>query len=191
MKVLLSGFSSFSHHSVNSSETLALLLEQRKIPHIEIKSVILPVTFMESFDCLKEQIDLFQPDVVISLGLAEKRTVISLEKVALNFIDCQIPDNKGRLIKDSLILDSAPLAYFSTLPLKEMLEAQSVYPVEISYSAGTFVCNDLMFRLLNFFKDKQVLAGFIHVPHIRNDQDLIIDSLQLMLSKLHQIQNTK
>jgi pyroglutamyl-peptidase len=191
MKVLLSGFSSFSHHTVNSSEVLALHLANRKIPGLDIRSCILPVTFNDSFDVLKDQIDSFQPDVVISLGLAEKRSVISLEKVALNYVDCEIPDNRGRLLKDSPVLASAPAAYFSTLPLKEMLQVETPYPVEISYSAGTYVCNDLMFRMLNYLKDKNIQAGFIHVPLLKNNQDIILDSFHLMLSKLLQTKNTK
>ncbi len=191
MKVLLSGFSSFSHHTVNSSEVLVLLLANGKIPGIEIRSCILPVTFKDSFDVLKDQIDLYQPDVVISLGLAEKRSVISLEKVALNYVDCEIPDNTGTLFKDSPVLSSAPAAYFSTLPLKEMLLVETPYPVEISYSAGTYVCNHLMFRVLHYLKDKNIQAGFIHVPLLKNNQEMILDSLQLMLSKLLQTQNTK
>jgi pyroglutamyl-peptidase len=149
------------------------------------------VTFKDSFDVLKDQIDLYQPDVVISLGLAEKRSVISLEKVALNYVDCEIPDNIGTLFKDSPVLSSAPAAYFSTLPLKEMLQVETPYPVEISYSAGTYVCNDLMFRVLHYLKDKNIQAGFIHVPLLINNQEMILDSLQLMLSKLLQTQNTK
>jgi pyroglutamyl-peptidase len=191
MKVLLSGFSSFSHHTVNSSEVLAFHLANRKIPGLEMRSCILSVTFNDSFNVLKDQIDLYQPEVVISLGLAEKRSVISLEKVALNYVDCEIPDNSGRLIKDSPVLGSAPAAYFSTLPLKEMLQVETPYPVEISYSAGTYVCNDLMFRALHYLKDKNIQAGFIHVPVLKNNQEIILDSLQLMLSKLLQTQNTK
>ena len=191
MKILLSGFSSFSDHAENSSEILALLLEQERIEGLEINAVILPVTFKESFEILKMKIESFKPDVIISLGLAEKRSVISLEKVALNYIDCRIPDNNGELIKDSPILEEAALAYFSTLPIKEMLKVQTPYPVEISYSAGTYVCNYLMYKLLNYCKNLPVLAGFIHVPHLDHQKKEILNSMRSILIQLQNIKNCK
>ena len=183
MKILISGFQPFGNQAENSSQIIAQLLKTVQMPNLEIQTIILPVTFSRSFDILKTEIDHFKPDFVISLGLAGNRTVISLEKVAINFIHCEIPDNEGVAVLDQSILEG-PAAYFSTLPIQAMIELPTPFPMEFSFSAGTYVCNYVMFRLLDYLKDTQVKAGFIHLPHLNENRDQIFESLVSVLKLL-------
>jgi len=119
---------------------------------------------------------------VICLGLASNRKKISLEKVAINLIHTDIPDNEGMLYEDKTIGLDGTNAYFSTLPLKEMKCAATDFPTEISFSAGTYVCNYIMYRLLDYCQDSKVEAGFIHLPHLQNNQQVIFDTLVKMIN---------
>lgn len=184
MKVLISGFTAFGTHTENSSHIMAEHLKETQIPGITIHTVILPVSFNQAFEKLKTEIERFGPDYVICLGLAGNRQRICLEKVAINLIHCDIPDNEGILLKDKPIIAGGDSAYFSTLPLNEMLEVQTSFPVEMSLSAGAYVCNYVMYRLLDYVKDTKVKAGFIHLPHLKENRDAISASLVQVIRAL-------
>jgi pyroglutamyl-peptidase len=183
-KILISGFGAFDHHTENSSEIIANLFRESSLANAETRSIILPVTFGGAFDVLEQQIKLFSPDFVVCLGLADKRAAISLEKVAINQIHCRISDNEGVQHQDKLISDTGPAAYFSTLPLKEMRDLKTSFPVEMSYSAGTYVCNYLMYRLLDSVQGAPIKAGFIHLPPLHDNKEVIFESLKKMLDSL-------
>jgi pyroglutamyl-peptidase len=106
------------------------------------------------------------PDVVICLGQAEGRTAITPEKVAINLDDARLADNEGVLRSDVKILDKGPDAYFSTLPLAEMVEAIKAQgiPASVSLSAGAFLCNHVFYVAQNKFAGTHVRSGFVHVP---------------------------
>lgn len=184
MKILVSGFTTFNNHTENSSQVIADLLGKTNIPGIEIHSVILPVAFSNSFEVLKVEIDNFKPDYVICMGLAHKRLVICLEKVAINLIHCDIPDNEGVIQKDVAITENGPNAYFSTLPVEEMMEVVTDFPTKLSFTAGAYVCNYVMYRLLDYLNGTKVKGGFIHLPELNGDQEKIHSSLVKLLEKL-------
>ena len=181
IKILISGFTTFSTHADNSSEIIAELFKNNQIKGFEIQVVILPVTFRESFENLKKSMNDFLPDYVVCLGLASNRKGINLEKVAINLIHSDIADNEGVLHQDQFILKDGPAAYFATLPLEKMRKSQTPFPLEMSFTAGTYVCNYVMYETLNFLKDSKVKAGFIHLPHLEQNQQKIFDSLVIML----------
>lgn len=181
IKILISGFTTFSSHTENSSEIIAELFKNTQIKGFDIQVVILPVTFSESFKTLKKTLNDFLPDYVVCLGLASNRKGINLEKVAINLIHSDIADNEGVLHQDQLILTDGPTAYFATLPLEQMRKLQTPFPLEMSFSAGTYVCNYVMYETLNFLKDSKVKAGFIHLPHLEQNHQKIFDSLVIML----------
>lgn len=180
MKILISGFEKFGPHSINSSEVMVKLLASEP----DIKTVLLPVTFEDAFQKLNDEIQKHQPEVVVALGLAAYRDKISLEKVAINLIDCEIPENAGIFHRDTPIIKDAPNAYFSTLPLTEMLLSSRAFPTEISYSAGAYVCNYLMYQLLHSLEGSGIKTGFIHLPELGENQDRILTSLQSMMRVL-------
>jgi len=174
MKILVSGFETFGHHLENSSEVIVKLIREKRP---EISTIILPVTFQDSWPMLKEKIDLEKPDYVMSLGLAGNRKVISLEKMAINWIDCDISDNAGIMIREQLIDPKAPAAYFSTLPLSDFKKLKTNFPFEISLSAGSYLCNYLMYHLLHHTCQMKCQGGFIHLPHLGESKDLIYECI--------------
>ena len=184
MKVLISGFTTFNVHTENSSQVIAELLGETKIPGIEIHSVILPVAFSNAFEVLKVEIDKFKPDYVICLGLAHKREEISLEKVAINLIHCDMADNEGVFEKDLAILEKGPVAYFSTLPLNSLIEVDTDFPTKLSFSAGAYVCNYVMYRLLDYLNGTAVKGGFVHLPELNGNREQIHGSIIKMLQGL-------
>ena len=106
------------------------------------------------------------PDVVICLGQAEGRKEITPERVAINLDDARLADNEGVLRNDVKILADGPDAYFSTLPVKEIVEAIKAagVPAVVSLSAGAFLCNHVFYVAQNKFAGTKIRSGFVHVP---------------------------
>lgn len=175
MKVLVTGFDPFAGEAVNPSmEVLKGLADQ--IDGAQIERLELPTVFGQSAQVLAEGMERIQPDLLISLGQAGGRTGLSLERVAINVDDARIPDNAGQQPIDQAIQEGGPAAYFSTLPIKAMVKAihQVGLPAWVSNSAGTFVCNHLMYQALYLVDQAYpgVRAGFIHVPYL---MDQVVD----------------
>ncbi|AVX05410.1 pyroglutamyl-peptidase I [Maritalea myrionectae] len=167
MKILLTGFEPFGNEQQNPSEQLAKLLNGARDGDAEIVSAILPVERYAALEKLDELMQQQAPDMVVALGVAVGRAAITPEKVAINFDDFRIPDNAGHQPVGETIFPDGPTAYFSTLPINLMVkEMETQVPSAISFSAGTFVCNHLMYGVLhlcacNYPKTR---AGFVHVP---------------------------
>jgi len=159
-KVLLTGFEPFGAATSNPSGEIV-----KQIRGENIVTAILPVAYTQSADRLLALIAEHNPDVVISLGQAEGRTQITPEKVAINLDDARLADNEGVLRNDVKILEAGPDAYFSTLPVKEMIEAAKAkgIPAAVCLSAGAFLCNHVFYVAQNKFAGRQVRTGFIHV----------------------------
>lgn len=186
MKILISGFEPFDTHKENSSQVIAKMLSEVQIEGVEIYSVILPVTFSTSFEILKNEILQFEPDYVLCLGLAGNRKTIDLEKVAINLIHCGIADNEGVLQKNVSVLPDGPVAYFSALPIEQLEEVETQYPVTISFSAGAYVCNFLMYRVLHELRNSnKTKAGFIHLPPLGEDRDKILQTMISLIIALN------
>jgi pyroglutamyl-peptidase len=159
--VLLTGFEPFGAATSNPSGEIV-----KQISGDNIVTAILPVAYTQSADRLLALITEHNPDVVICLGQAEGRTAITPEKVAINLDDARLADNEGVLRSDVKILDKGPDAYFSTLPLMEMVEAIKAQgiPASVSLSAGAFLCNHVFYVAQNKFVGTNVRSGFVHVP---------------------------
>src|SRR5262249_13232437 len=115
-----------------------------------------------------------RPALVLALGLADRRSSISLERIAVNLIDARIPDNSRLQPVDVRVVENAPNAYFSTLPVKAMLARlrEAGIPAELSQTAGTFVCNQTFFMLMHLLASHPgTRGGFVHVPHVRAGRD--------------------
>ena len=161
MKVLLTGFEAFGQASLNPSGEIV-----KQISRDNVVTAILPVAYAQSAETLLDLISKNAPDVVICLGQAEGRKEITPERVAINLDDARLADNEGVLRNDVKILENGPDAYFSTLPIKEMVEAiKSVgIPAAVSLSAGAFLCNHVFYVAQNRFVGTNVRSGFVHVP---------------------------
>jgi pyroglutamyl-peptidase len=160
-KVLLTGFEPFGNASLNPSGEIV-----KQISGDNIVTAILPVAYTQSAERLLALIAEHTPDVVICLGQAEGRTAITPEKVAINLDDARLADNDGVLRNDVKIISDGPDAYFSTLPLKELVDAINAkgIPANISLSAGAFLCNHVFYVAQNKFVGTHVRSGFVHVP---------------------------
>ena len=160
-KVLLTGFEPFGTATSNPSGEIV-----KQISGDNIVTAILPVAYAGSAERLLALIAEHNPDVVVCLGQAEGRTQITPEKVAINLDDARLADNEGVLRNDVKILDNGPDAYFTTLPIKEMVDTAKAVgvPASVSLSAGAFLCNHVFYVAQNNFAGTKVRSGFIHVP---------------------------
>ena len=160
-KILLTGFEPFGNASLNPSGEIV-----KQISGENIVTSILPVVYTKSAERLLELIAEHKPDVVMSLGQAEGRTSITPERLAINLDDARLADNEGVLRNDVKILENGPDAYFTTLPIKEMVEAMKTVnvPATISLSAGAFLCNHIFYVAQHNLAGSNVRSGFVHVP---------------------------
>jgi pyroglutamyl-peptidase len=160
-KVLLTGFEPFGTATSNPSGEIV-----KQISGDNIVTAILPVAYAQSGERLLQLIAEHNPDVVICLGQAEGRTQITPEKVAINLDDARLADNDGVLRNDVKIIESGPDAYFSTLPINEIVEAIKArgVPATVSLSAGAFLCNHVFYVAQNKFAGTKVRSGFVHLP---------------------------
>jgi len=169
MKVLITGFDPFGGADINPAYEAVKMLPDR-IQKAEIIKLEIPTVFEKDGEVLAKAISEHRPEVVICVGQAGGRSDISVEKVAINLMEARIPDNDGRQPLDQKVYEDGENAYFATVPVKAMVGRikENGIPSSVSYTAGTFVCNDIMYRLL-YLAERQyegIRGGFIHVPYL-------------------------
>lgn len=177
-RVLLSGFEPFAGALRNASEDvvnevirragLNQLAAQDEHGPLEISAVTLPVEYNRASAELLAEMKAHQPDVVISVGLAERKRRMHLERVGVNLRDAPIPDNAGNQPQDKPVVAGGADALFATLNLRgayERINAAGL-PVKLSLSAGTYVCNDVLYSALHHVAEAglETRVGFLHVP---------------------------
>jgi pyroglutamyl-peptidase len=169
MRVLLTGFDPFGGEATNPSYE-AIKKVPDTIDDIKIIKKQIPTVFRKSIEILEQSIEEYNPDIVICVGQAGGRYEVSIERVAINIDDARIPDNEGNQPIDEAIFTDGDTAYFSNLPLKAITNQMknAGIPVSVSNTAGTFVCNHIMYGLLYLIQRKyhNIKGGFIHVPFI-------------------------
>ena len=194
-KILLTGFEPFGGSTVNPSISACRRLEGKRVNGFEIVVEEIPLRFHEIRSAIEEHIARLDPAAVICTGQSS-RALISLERVAINVANARIPYNCGTHPVDELLNDEGPAAYFSALPLREILEAvkEAGVPVGISNSAGTFGCNQIFYHLLDYRYrlGLEIPAGFIHVPCLPEQAinkakpsmslDLMVEALEVAAS---------
>ena len=164
-KLLITGFDPFDGAAVNPSwEAVKRLPDQ--IGAYEIHKLQIPTVFGLAPKTVLEKAAEIQPDVIISVGQAGTRAAVTPERIGINVRDARIADNDGISPKDESIVPGGPDGYFSTLPIKTMVDAinSEGVPGAVSNTAGTFVCNDVLYSLLHHYAGTRVRCGFIHVP---------------------------
>ena len=164
--ILLTGFEPFGGEAINPSWEIARALHGETVAGARVEALMLPCVFGESLRALGEAIDAIKPDLVLALGQARGRGELSLERVAINLIDARIADNAGAQPIDAPVIAGAPPAHFSTLPVKAMVEGLRAagYPAGLSFTAGSFVCNEVFFGLQDLLAGRHLRSGFMHVP---------------------------
>ncbi|MDV2431824.1 pyroglutamyl-peptidase I [Corynebacterium tuberculostearicum] len=166
MKILVTAFDAFGGESINPTEQVLDHLPGR-IGRAEISQLVVPTKFGESLRRVTEAAEEESADAVVCLGQAGGRERITPERVAINVMDAEIPDNAGYQPVDVPVVEGGPAAYFSTLPVKAMVKAIGDIPARLSNTAGTFVCNQLLYGLLQHFAGTDVQVGFVHVPYLK------------------------
>ena len=165
--VLLTGFEPFDKAAVNPSWEAVRQLDGVPLSEgVTMVARCLPCAFATAAETLLQLINELQPAMVIATGLGPGRSDISIERVAINVNDARIPDNLGAQPIDIAVVDGGPAAYFSTLPIKGMVKAvrEAGIAASVSQTAGTFVCNQVFYRLQHALVGTGVRSGFIHVP---------------------------
>lgn len=167
--ILVTGFEPFGGETVNPSWEVVKQLEGMTIDDCRVVTRQLPCVFGESLTVLNSAIDELNPNVVVAVGQAGGRVDITVERVGINVDDARIPDNRGQQPIDVAIVPNGPAAWFSSLPIKAMVAAmrEKGIPASVSQTAGTFVCNHVMYGLLHKIREQaDVKGGFIHIPYL-------------------------
>jgi pyroglutamyl-peptidase len=169
MKVLITGFDPFGGELVNPSYEAVRRLPN-SIGGAKLIKLELPTVFADSGAALEQALAKYQPDAVFCVGQAGGYAAIAVEQVAINLRDAQQCDNAGVRPVDEPVIPDGPAAYFATLPVKKIVTAlrEQDIPAFVSHSAGTFVCNNVMYTLLHWsaVHNAPILGGFIHVPYV-------------------------
>ncbi|MGL5412669.1 MULTISPECIES: pyroglutamyl-peptidase I [Bacteria] len=169
MKVLITGFDPFGGESINPAWEAVKAMKDN-IDGIEVIKLQIPTVFKKSAEKLFAGIEEHKPDAVICIGQAGGRYDMSVERVAINMDDGRIPDNEGYQPIDTPVYEDGENAYFATLPIKGIVEEIKLakIPASVSNTAGTYVCNHIMYSLLYYISKNNlnVKGGFIHVPYI-------------------------
>lgn len=191
-KLLITGFEPFGGEIINPSwEAVSRLPD--KINDYELTKLLLPVVFGEAANNVIRAADGLRPDVIISVGQAGGRDAITPELIGINLRYAKIPDNKGNQPIDEQIMGNSENAYFSTLPVRSISDAinSAGIPSRVSYSAGAYVCNDLLYTLLSHYDGSGVRVGFIHIPYSKEQEkepsielDKIIQALVAAIENL-------
>ena len=166
-KLMITGFDPFHGNTVNPSWQAASALPDTVGP-FQLKKLQIPTVYGQAAQKVLDEAALWQPDVILCLGLAGGRPAVTPERVAINLRSASIPDNAGRQYTDAPIVPHGPAAYFSTLPVTAMAEAIRKAGISgaVSNTAGTYVCNDVLYTLLHRYAGTGVKVGFIHVPYL-------------------------
>ncbi|RKD32248.1 pyroglutamyl-peptidase I [Thermohalobacter berrensis] len=169
MKVLITGFDPFGGEKINPAWEAVKKLDDN-IAGAKIIKKQIPTVFKKSIDILEKTIEDEKPDIAICVGQAGGRYNITVERVAINIDDARIEDNENNQPIDEPIYEDGENAYFSNLPIKAMVKEmrENNIPASVSNTAGTFVCNHIMYGLLYLINKKysNIRGGFIHVPFI-------------------------
>ena len=165
-KLLITGFEPFGGEQINPSWEAV-----KRLPDVvndyELTKLRIPVVFGSAAENVISEAGAIHPDVILCIGQAGGRNAITLELVGINLRHASIPDNNGAQPSDEEISADGADAYFTTLPVRKIaaaIEAHGV-PSRVSYSAGAYVCNDVLYTLLAYCKGTETRVGFIHIPY--------------------------
>ena len=168
MKVLVTGFDPFGGESINPAWEAVKVIKD-EIAGAEIVKMQIPTVVGKSIAKIHDKMVEINPDIVIAVGQAGGRFGVTPERVAINVTDARIPDNEGNQPIDEPIFADGDAAYFSNLPVKAMVQEikDAGYPSTLSNTAGTYICNHVMYGILYYIQKEfpNARGGFIHVPY--------------------------
>lgn len=170
-KLLITGFEPFGKDTVNSSWEAVKRLEDR-IGDYELTKLLIPTVFGKAAEQVLEAARELEPDVILCVGQAGRRSSVTPEMVAVNLRYASMEDNAGNKPQDEPVVQGGDVAYFASVPVRKMVDALKAndIPGAVSYSAGTYVCNDLFYTLRHYYEGTETQVGFIHVPCLPEQQ---------------------
>ena len=166
-RLLITGFDPFGGSSINPS-WMAVDMLPEKIGNYVLCKLQIPTVYGRAAALVLEKAAEFKPDLILCIGLAASRDAVTPERIGVNIRDARIPDNEGNQPVGERIIADGSAAYFSTVPVEKMTHSirNLQIPTSISNTAGTFVCNDVLYTLLHHYEGTEVQVGFIHVPNV-------------------------
>ena len=166
-RLLITGFDPFGGESINPAWEAVKLLPD-VVGAYELTKMEIPTVFGAASQKVLDAAQKVQPDVILCIGQAGGRKAITPEMVAINLRHARIADNASNQPQDEPVAADGPAAYFATVPVRKMTAAIEAAGIEaaVSYSAGTFVCNDTLYAVLHHYAGTPVQAGFVHVPFL-------------------------
>ena len=166
-RLLITGFDPFGGNAVNPSWLAVESLPER-IGSFALCKLPIPTVFGKAASLVLEKAAEFQPDLILCIGLASGRDAVTPERIAVNIRDAGIPDNEGNQPFGERVNEKGPAAYFTTVPVNKMVRAirDVQIPASVSNTAGAYVCNDVLYTLLDHYAETDVKVGFIHVPNV-------------------------
>ena len=165
--LIITGFDPFGGETVNPAwEAVSRLPDT--IGGYRLTKLQIPTVFAKAAEQVLAAAGADAPDVILCVGQAGGREAVTPERVAINCMDARIPDNAGSQPREASVIPGGPDGIFSTVPVRKMADAieEVGIPGKVSNTAGTFVCNDTLYRLLHHYAGTAVRVGFIHVPHL-------------------------
>jgi pyroglutamyl-peptidase len=179
-QLLITGFDPFGGASVNPAREAVMALPD-VVGDYALTKLEIPTVFGLAADTVLQAAEALCPNVILCVGQAGGRAAITPEVVAINLREASIPDNAGNQPKNMPVVENAPAAYFSTLPVRAMAEGVKAagIPCSLSYSAGVFVCNDLLYTLLHHYDGTDTRVGFVHIPYLPEQAGEGVASLPL------------
>lgn len=194
---MVTGFDPFGGERVNPASRAVSRLTGMETNGYQIVTREIPTVFGKSGQVVQQAIQDLNPSVVINVGQAGGTHAIRVERLAVNMDDARIPDNENNQPEDSPIVIDGPVAYWSTIPVRRIVEElqQNGIPAFISYTAGTYVCNHVFYSTRHFVESNRlpIKVGFIHVPYLPEQvinkpplpsmsEDTIVRALEIVIS---------
>ena len=179
-KLLITGFDPFGGETVNPSwEAVRLLPEE--IGACRLTKLQIPTVFGRAAETVLAASEKLQPDVILCIGQAGGRSGITPEVVGINLREARLPDNAGNQPTDVPVVENGPAAYFATVPVRAMVKAVNDAGISaaLSYSADTFVCNDVLYSLLHHYHGTATKVGFVHVPFLPEQAEENVPAMPL------------
>ncbi|MBQ7380224.1 MAG: pyroglutamyl-peptidase I [Clostridia bacterium] len=179
-KLLITGFDPFGGQSVNPAREAVMQLPD-VIGEWQLIKKELPTVYGLAAEQVLQAAAQLQPDAILCVGQAGGRTAVTPEVIGVNLRHARIADNAGNAPLCQPIVSGAPASYYTTLPVRNMVSAVRAagVPCELSYSAGRFVCNDLLYTLLHHYHSTQTRVGFIHIPYVPEQAKSAEPSMEL------------
>ena len=179
-KILVTGFDPFDGQPVNPAREAVMRLPDT-VGGYEITKLEIPTVFGLAAETVLNVAEELHPHAILCVGQAGGRAAVTPEVVAINLREATIPDNAGNIPVNTPVIENAPAAYFASLPVRDMARAvkERGIPCALSYTAGTFVCNDLLYTLLHHYRDADVKVGFVHIPFLPEQAGEGVPSMEL------------